>query len=52
MTINFAFLAFDAIINPRQSALLFNGQFTVPLVFRTDDGGGSSLARHIPTRLR
>ena len=44
MTINFAFLAMDQIVN--QSAKLramFGGQFTVPIVIRTVGGGGRQL---------
>lgn len=44
MTINFAFLAFDAIINHAAKVrYMFNGQFTVPLVIRTTTGGGKQL---------
>ncbi len=45
MTINFAFLAMDQIVN--HSAKLhsmFGGQFTLPLVIRTVGGGGRQLA--------
>ncbi len=45
MTINFAFLAMDQIVN--QSAKLrsmFGGQFTVPVVIRAVGGGGRQLA--------
>jgi pyruvate dehydrogenase E1 component beta subunit len=42
MTINFAFLAFDAIINHAAKIhYMFNGQFTVPLVFRAATGWGN-----------
>src|SRR5512134_3629312 len=41
MTINFAFLALDAIINHAAKVhYMFNGQFTVPLVIRTASGWG------------
>ncbi|MCC6798665.1 MAG: alpha-ketoacid dehydrogenase subunit beta, partial [Anaerolineae bacterium] len=44
MTINFAFLALDAIINHAAKVrYMFNGQFTVPLVVRTTTGGGKQL---------
>jgi pyruvate dehydrogenase E1 component beta subunit len=44
MTINFAFLALDAIINhAAKIRYMFNGQFTVPLVIRTTTGGGKQL---------
>lgn len=44
MTINFAFLALDAIINHAAKVrYMFNGQFTVPVVFRTTTGGGKQL---------
>jgi len=44
MTINFAFLALDAIINHAGKVrYMFNGQFTVPLVIRTTTGGGKQL---------
>lgn len=45
MTINFAFVAMDQIVN--QAAKLrsmFGGQFTLPLVIRTVSGGGRQLA--------
>jgi pyruvate dehydrogenase E1 component beta subunit len=45
MTINFAFVAMDHIVN--QTAKLhymFNGQFRLPLVIRTPGGGGRQLA--------
>jgi pyruvate dehydrogenase E1 component beta subunit len=45
MTINFAFLAMDQIVN--QSAklrLMFGGQFNVPIVIRAVGGGGRQLA--------
>ena len=45
MTINFAFLALDAIVNAAAKAhYMFGGQFTVPLVIRTTTGGGRQLA--------
>ncbi|MCC7210151.1 MAG: alpha-ketoacid dehydrogenase subunit beta [Anaerolineae bacterium] len=41
MTINFAFLAFDAIINhAAKVSYMFNGQFKVPLVIRAATGWG------------
>jgi len=44
MTINFAFLAMDAIVNHAAKVrYMFNGQFTVPLVIRTTTGGGKQL---------
>jgi pyruvate dehydrogenase E1 component beta subunit len=44
MTINFAFVAMDAIINHAAKVrYMFNGQFTVPLVIRTTTGGGKQL---------
>jgi pyruvate dehydrogenase E1 component subunit beta len=44
MTINFAFLALDAMVNHAAKAhYMFNGQFTVPLVIRTTTGGGRQL---------
>jgi pyruvate dehydrogenase E1 component beta subunit len=45
MTINFAFVAMDHIVN--QAAKLhymFNGQFHLPMVIRTPSGGGRQLA--------
>jgi pyruvate dehydrogenase E1 component beta subunit len=45
MTINFAFVAMDHIVN--QTAKLhymFNGQFRLPMVIRTPGGGGRQLA--------
>jgi pyruvate dehydrogenase E1 component beta subunit len=45
MTINFAFLALDAIVNSAAKIhYMFGGQFTVPLVIRTTSGGGRQLA--------
>ncbi|NPV66406.1 MAG: alpha-ketoacid dehydrogenase subunit beta [Anaerolineae bacterium] len=45
MTINFAFVAMDAIVNHMAKVrYMFNGQFTVPLVIRTTTGGGKQLA--------
>jgi pyruvate dehydrogenase E1 component beta subunit len=45
MTINFAFVAMDAIINSMAKVhYMFNGQFTVPMVVRTTTGGGKQLA--------
>lgn len=44
MTINFAFVAMDAIVNHMAKVrYMFNGQFTVPLVVRTTTGGGKQL---------
>ncbi|MBN1200780.1 MAG: alpha-ketoacid dehydrogenase subunit beta [Anaerolineae bacterium] len=44
MTINFAFLALDMIVNHAAKVrYMFNGQFTVPLVIRTTTGGGKQL---------
>jgi pyruvate dehydrogenase E1 component beta subunit len=44
MTINFAFLALDAIVNSAAKIhYMFGGQFTVPLVIRTTTGGGRQL---------
>lgn len=44
MTINFAFLALDAIVNSGAKArYMFGGQFSVPMVVRTTSGGGRQL---------
>jgi pyruvate dehydrogenase E1 component beta subunit len=44
MTINFAFVAFDAIVNHMAKVhYMFNGQFTCPAVIRTTTGGGRQL---------
>jgi pyruvate dehydrogenase E1 component beta subunit len=44
MTINFAFVAMDAIVNAMAKVhYMFNGQFTVPMVIRTTTGGGKQL---------
>jgi pyruvate dehydrogenase E1 component beta subunit len=44
MTINFAFLALDAIVNAAAKVhFMFNGQFTAPVVIRTTTGGGRQL---------
>jgi pyruvate dehydrogenase E1 component beta subunit len=44
MTINFAFLALDAMVNHGAKAhYMFGGQFTVPMVVRTTTGGGRQL---------
>jgi pyruvate dehydrogenase E1 component beta subunit len=44
MTINFAFLALDAIVNHAAKVhYMFGGQFTCPLVIRTTTGGGRQL---------
>lgn len=44
MTINFAFLALDAMVNHAAKIhYMFNGQFTVPLTIRTTTGGGRQL---------
>ncbi len=45
MTINFAYLAFDQIVNQAAKIhSMFGGQFKVPLVVRTTSGGGKQLA--------
>lgn len=45
MTINFAFLAMDQIVNNSAKIhSMFGGQFTVPIVIRTVGGGGRQLA--------
>ena len=45
MTINFAFVAMDPIVNAMAKVrYMFNGQFTVPMVIRTTTGGGKQLA--------
>ncbi|MBZ0285389.1 MAG: alpha-ketoacid dehydrogenase subunit beta [Anaerolineae bacterium] len=51
MTINFAFLALDAIINHAAKIhYMFNGQFTVPLVVRAASGwGNQATATHSHT---
>ena len=51
MTINFAFLAMDAIINLAAKVhYMFNGQFTVPLVIRAATGwGNQATATHSHT---
>ena len=47
MTINFAFLALDAMINHAAKVrYMFNGQFSVPMVIRTTTGGGRQLGRN------
>jgi pyruvate dehydrogenase E1 component beta subunit len=44
MTINFAFVAMDAIVNSMAKVhYMFNGQFTCPMVIRTTTGGGKQL---------
>jgi len=44
MTINFAFLALDAMINHGAKVhYMFGGQFTCPMVIRTTTGGGRQL---------
>ena len=44
MTINFAFVAFDAIVNhAAKMHYMFGGQMRVPLVFRAPGGGGRQL---------
>jgi pyruvate dehydrogenase E1 component beta subunit len=44
MTINFAFVAMDAIVNSMAKVrYMFNGQYTVPMVVRTTTGGGKQL---------
>lgn len=51
MTINFAFLALDAIINHAAKIhYMFNGQFTVPMVLRVASGwGNQATATHSHT---
>ncbi len=51
MTINFAFLALDAIINHGAKVhYMFNGQFTVPMVIRVASGwGNQATATHSHT---
>lgn len=51
MTINFAFLALDQIVNhSAKLRSMFGGQFTVPIVIRTVSGGGRQLgATHSQT---
>src|SRR5512137_2015974 len=51
MTINFAFSAFDHIVNEAAKLhYMFGGQFKVPLVIRTPGGGGRQLgATHSQT---
>ena len=51
MTINFALLAMDQIVNHTAKLhYMFNGQFTVPVVIRTVGGGGRQLgATHSQT---
>src|SRR3972149_730268 len=51
MTINFAFLALDNIVNQAaKMRSMFGGQFKVPLVVRTTSGGGRQLgATHSQT---
>jgi pyruvate dehydrogenase E1 component beta subunit len=45
MTINFAFLALDAIVNAAAKVhYMFGGQITAPVVIRTTTGGGRQLA--------
>jgi len=45
MTINFAFVAFDHIVNEAAKLhYMFGGQFRVPLVIRAPGGGGRQLA--------
>ena len=44
MTINFAFLAFDAVVNHAAKVhYMFGGQIKVPVVFRAPGGGGRQL---------
>lgn len=44
MTINFAFVAFDAIVNhAAKLRYMFGGQMRIPLVFRAPGGGGRQL---------
>lgn len=51
MTINFAFSAFEHIVNEAAKLrYMFGGQFTIPLVIRTPGGGGRQLgATHSQT---
>lgn len=51
MTINFAFVAMDHIVNEMAKLhYMFNGQFTIPMVLRTVGGGGRQLgATHSQT---
>ena len=51
MTINFAFLSLDAMVNHAAKIhYMFNGQFTVPLVFRAASGwGNQATATHSHT---
>lgn len=51
MTINFAFLSLDAMVNHAAKIhYMFNGQFTVPLVFRAATGwGNQATATHSHT---
>src|SRR5690606_32870797 len=51
MTINFAFLALDAIVNHAAKVhYMFNGMFTVPLVIRAASGwGNQATATHSHT---
>ncbi len=51
MTINFAFLAMDQIVNhSAKLRIMFGGQFTVPIVIRAVGGGGRQLgATHSQT---
>src|SRR6185369_4979302 len=51
MTINFAFLAFDAYVNLAAKVhYMFNGQFTVPMVMRCASGwGNQATATHSHT---
>lgn len=45
MTINFAYVAMDHIVNEAAKLhYMFNGQFTIPLVIRAAGGGGRQLA--------
>ncbi len=45
MTINFAFLALDAMVNHAAKVhYMFGGQFSCPVVFRAPGGGGRQLA--------
>lgn len=44
MTINFAFVGYDAIVNhAAKVSYMFNGQFDCPVVFRAPGGGGKQL---------
>jgi pyruvate dehydrogenase E1 component beta subunit len=49
MTVNFAFVAFDAIVNSMAKIhYMFNGQFKVPMVLRWASGWGMATATALP----